>query len=203
MNQNIFGNDGEIPEQRILRKVEIDPILAHGLNFTAEDLATNRQGMLSARQQKILTQVDAQPDLNKFPTRFIQGLMVVGIIIGWFVSSLEAGRENLVWFGAIVAIFILATLLFGWMLLFVLHKKFLVRRNKLIETRVQSQTGVVILDSGITSRGATQQQYHRFTLNDQTFNISREGFLRFKHLERYIIYYLPKSKIIVSAEPAE
>lgn len=69
--------------------------------------------------------------------------------------------------------------------------------NDIHENQVESLSGRVILDTDQNRRNFT------LTIDQEKFKLSRKVYLRFKHLDTYTIYYAPRTRIILSAEPVE
>ena len=197
----MFSNDGEIPEALAKRKTIVNPILANGLDFDAHDLEANRNNLLSDRQRQ---QLDKQRAKIAEDIMFVSTLLGVGIgIVGIIIFSAEDYSYQEQWLVAvgILILPLIVTLIIG---LFVVDSTVVPSIVKDIEKGVVLyQMGTVILDKRVNRQNKSGiSEQHFLIMNEQEYNLTHEAFLRFKHLERYTIYYAPHSKIILSAESA-
>lgn len=186
----MFRNDGEIPEALAKRKIAVDPILANGLKFDAYDLVANRNNDLTERQQNTLMWQRAGAFWG-FMFFAVLGNLALAFVLDVFIQLMIFRDNPDPW-----------PYVFGFLFMLILLISRIILETNTQYSRINKdmgagivaiQTGTVILD---------MSKPNIIKMNDEEFNISHEGFLRFKHLEHYTIYYTPYAKIIVSAEPA-
>ena len=184
---NEFQYDGELPaeiadqlERKAKDEMRYDSELAAGLGFTPDDLAANREGVMTEWQRNALKKRTG----NK---QWIYG----GLLFLWCMTMFFAAVSSvppLAILGASVVFLLLVTPIvvfyYEWAFNFI---------NDANEGVVKEYMGRVILDA----HGCT------LTIRSQRFTLSRPAYLRFKHLDYYTIYYTPRTRIILSAEPME
>ena len=197
----MFSNDGEIPEELAQNKAVVDPTLANGLDFDAYDLASNRDSLLSDRQKRGLEDFKIRKlrDVISATVLYVLIFLVFTLI---FISGMNPNnKDSLGDWMLIIGIIALILTVIGVIGIVSAQSsaKATHINHDINEGIVLSETGIVILDTNKKIRTGTP---YMLTINDQVFNPPHEAFLRFKHLDRYTIYYAPHSKIILSAEPA-
>lgn len=179
-----------------MQKPKPDPDLAYGLKFTGDDLESNRDGVMSEAQQEYLKGYRAIQILM-CGALIIVTLLFAGLVIWMFSTELYyanlLGPRPLTNFLLIcgIGVFFVG----GLILVFLRNMNIILKITDDIRLgEVEAVNGKVILDARMSS----------FAVGSTKFTVPRrEGFLRFKHLEPYIVYYAPSSRIVVSAEPVE
>jgi hypothetical protein len=200
---NEFINDGEIPTDiagKIKRKSKsspkVDRDLARGLNFNSDDLNSNRQGKISKRQGKMLVQKGESFRFHLFFTFCVEVLIFCSVII---FLGLIATKGNIPDDTSIIEVIltVFGTLaIFPGILgipLYIEYREWKVIRVELKEGKIKAKKGKVILHPA----------GYLLTIGRSNFKLSYQAYLRFRHLDSYIIYYTPNSRIIFSAEPME
>lgn len=193
----MFYNDGEMPAyiaEQLERKSKDHPIifdeeLAYGLDFTQKDLEANRNGYMTERQHHVLKQVARKATKPLVPTTIFAWLMSFGFLFGLLQTQD---------FGIFLTF---SAILFGAILATASITSFYTPINLDIhDGAVELANGKVVLQLNVnkvyTVNHLTIKRYGKFKLH-------RRAYLRFKHLEPYIIYYAPNSRIILSAMPIE
>lgn len=170
--------------------------LMYVFNFSWRDLEANRRGEVPDAQRVRL--------LNRESKRWQQPL-VVGLVL--IVASAMCGlitigfmnlESNLRYSETIQFWFFFAILIFIGVLMEIDGFSKMRRLKKSIQSDgIKSVQGIAIVDIGDNRRKP------QLTINDYHFVLSRRAILRIKHLEPHIVYFLPRSKIIVSVEVVE
>jgi hypothetical protein len=174
-----------------MQKPKVDPDLAYGLNFTAEDLAANREEYMSLSQRDML--------LQKRQERLGKSVLYAAIYFGAALFVLLAAISN----EGTLCIFapIWIALFFVGFSVAANGRMFWRQTNEdLMKGDIAESNGRVILETIEVRRGSYRYEIH---LNDSTFEVEKEAFLRFKHLDYYTLYYTPNTRIILSAESME
>lgn len=199
---NEFRYDGEISEERALQlrresKTEpgdkpatdvdlddpFDYDLAFGLLFTPVDLATNQAGYISFQQRDLLHARD------KAVRGVMAGLTICLVFFMVFVLvGLAIGIAGLSWLADAMGVLIAIPAM-------ILMIRIQPLSEDLRDATVESLSGPVTMISNTWST--------RFTLRikNQVFDIEREAYWCFREQDHYTIYYTPRSRIILSAEP--
>jgi hypothetical protein len=190
-----FQYDGELPAdiaKQLQRKSksQIDPDLSYALDFNEDDLRANREGKMTARQANLLKGLMWKFDgLWKYYTFMLFICFVIGIL--WLPNEVNRYPENQRPIAVLMFIILpgLVTMLGVGKIMYGLANAGQDINNSVVLAR----GGKVILErkSGISF----------VTIGYQSYKLEHKAYLRFKHLDRYTIYYAPISKIILSAEP--
>lgn len=159
-----------------------EQMLMAAIGFTEDDLESNRQGVITAGQKARFNREYRKRAFSQLPC-----LALFACFTAMFLSAgLVSGQLGL---GVVLLLLIIGFIVYQ------LRR----REQGVTDMRggdVQNIEGRVQLDA--TNMGNTQ----RFIVSvlDQTFNVKKEIFLAFKNGDPYIIYYVPHSKTILSAE---
>ncbi len=162
-----------------------DTRLMNALSFTAGDLEANQQGFLTEAQQGVLDRKRAVLLRNCL----LYCLFVLGVVSLFFLSQKTLDSLTLtigVGFG-VVLLGLFSPLLFK-------------RQQIGLDMRagiVQSVEGQVRLDIQPLFRGGAILS---LTVNGVKFRIPKEVLFAFQNHEDYKLYYVPLSKVLVSAE---
>jgi hypothetical protein len=192
---NLFLYDGEMPADiahQLERKSkrEIDRVLASGLEFTARDLAANRKGVMTEGQKNVLRHVHRESVSDYRPIVYILGAMFGCFFTAVFAFGFD--YESIVDLICGAIFFGLGTLLVGVDLI----RRWSPVKQDLAEGSIRSASGVVVL-----LPVQPQAKIGKLAIGGEIFKLDMDGYLRFKHLDTYTIYYAPRSKVILSAEP--
>jgi hypothetical protein len=198
---NEFRNDGEIPadiavqlRQKLKSGSKADGDLAVGLHFNNNDLNSNRRGKISERQRKRLAQKGKNLRHNFVNAAIFFSIIFVPLgLIG--LLALDNFTNTGVFLLFLLVAFVTSLTPFG-IILYMGYSEWKVIKAELKEGRVKAKKGKVILHPV----GGGQCP---ITIGRSRFKLHYQAYLRFRHLDPYIIYYTPKSRIILSAEPME
>lgn len=182
-----------------------DARLKRAFTFTEDDLKSNQKGRLSERQQRQIARQSRQP-VSVVVT--LVGLAIIMLAVGSFVApflilpnlflsadgSPPPGVFLVLCFGIPLVVFV-----FNFMRTQMLRQLNL-SREKAAGT-VQMIEGVVQLNTMRTSGGYGVA--YRVKVGGTAFIISIDQFQAFDHGLSYRLYYLPRSRTIVAAEPIE
>ena len=157
--------------------------LMRAIDFTMRDLAANRIGRLSVSQHKNLATANTKQAIFWGCFCCIPTLVVLAF----------AGVYYQEWKGDVLLV---TSPFFIVLLLFTVYagRQIWTLRREINEGHVQSVQGLAVVQT---------QQGFSITVNDMTLYAPLEAILRIKHLEPHIIYYLPRSKVVVSVEVIE
>lgn len=159
--------------------------LMRGLNITEEDIAVNRLGQISMMQrEKILLQHKEKVIILALSA---VGLLVLAIYT--FTVFADEGKTN---YSTTLAILFGIGLVIEMIVMVVVGKLGRDVKEGLVET-VQ---GLAIVTSN-------RQKIYSLSVNDIRFKMPQAAILYIKHLEPHVIYYLPKTKMIVAVEVME
>lgn len=158
------------------------PTLAETLNFTEEDLQANRNGRLSEEQQRRLS---AQSGCSIVGS----ALVVLGLAgAGFWMLALG-------WWQLAAVFFVLAVVI-G-----------LLNRAGRGGFRAEINAGTVAIAAGEITLSANEIANpnggvveYLLQVNDEVFVIPRDAFAAFEDNAVYRVYYLPQSRIVLSAE---
>jgi|SRR5579859_48221 len=162
-----------------------DTRLMNALSFTAGDLVANKQGLLTEAQQGVLDRKRAVLVRNFL----VYCLFVIGVVSLFFLGQKTLDSRTItlgVGFG-VVLLGLFSPILFKW------QKIGLDMREGI----VHSVEGQVRLDIQPVFRGGAIMS---LTVNGVKFRIPKEVLFAFQNDEDYKIYYVPLSKVLVSAE---
>lgn len=199
---NVFRHDGEMPaklaarirwQARIERQPHFDDPsfdldLALALNFTPQDLAANRDGVISAEQHARLRRM-AYFGVDVFGG--ITALAIFGVIL---LITAHTGRSQILSLLETVCLLILLSALYGSIILLLWRRRNAYRKD-LLSVRVVSISGQAILEL----RG----QLGKVRIGSKTFWVSKIAYNRFKNSHSYTLYYTPSMEVVLSAEPLE
>lgn len=168
--------------------------LMNVFGFTQSDLETNREGRLTKFQaQKVMKRESNRWKVPMFAGLFIVLLPMICLISPVFILSLPVRSNGLVPLTLLFSPIVFAGLVF--------FRQGFFRRQHIKSDinlgRVEAVQGIAIVD--ISDRNHTP----KLTIQNHHFAVSRNALLRIKHLEPHIVYFLPRSKIIVSVEVVE
>jgi hypothetical protein len=162
-----------------------DTRLMNALSFTAGDLEVNKQGLLTEAQQGVLDRKRAVLVRNFL----VYCLFVLGVVSLFFLAqkTLDSLKITVgVGFG-VVLLGLFSPILFKW------QKIGLDMREGI----VHSVEGQVRLDIQPVFRGGAIMS---LSVNGVEFRIPKEVLFAFQDHEPYKLYYVPLSKVLVSAE---
>jgi hypothetical protein len=158
--------------------------LARALKFTAADLEMNRQGRVSAAQR----QPHAALQISQIAVYVILGHAV--LLVGLLGAIAVIASQPALWLVlAIVGVMALMPL-------------FLARAEFLSRPVVQDDLnrGVVAQACGAAHLTQEGQRYHLRVGGEEFPNVSLKVWGAFRQNASYCVYYLPRSKVILSAE---
>lgn len=171
--------------------------LMRAFNFNEDDLEANREGRISnTHGQKILERERKQWQYPMYSGCFIALLPMIGmaiIVSPVLLLSLNAHIKD---FAPLALVF--APIAFIG--LNMLHHGYLKRKSIKSDIdlkQVEALQGIAVVDIG------ERERKPKLTISDYQFDVPRNALLRIKHLEPHIVYFLPRSKIIVSVEVVE
>jgi hypothetical protein len=163
--------------------------LMEALNFGAADLRENRNGYLSAAQVAVLRQrmqtYVATGTVMVFATITIFVLIYVDLLMR---GASDARHEQM----TIVLLPVSVIVLLSVMAL--VTRPWRQTRADIEEGRVYSVNGKVRLDAWAN--------LHHIGVGEIKFRVEPPVFAAFKDGESYVIYFIPRAKVIVAAEPA-
>jgi hypothetical protein len=159
--------------------------LARALDFTEDDLATNREGKLSTRQKEFLrrkafSEIKDQPAVQRF------GCFWLLLLVGLFVGAI----------GGDVVTVTVARLVVGLPVIILVFQFFRVWRH----IGMDMDKGTVTSDTGKVSLKVGEYD-HLLSFPNVAFAIGEDVLLAFHNDESYRIYYAPNTRVILSAEP--
>lgn len=176
-------------------EMHFDAVLAEGLQFNQKDLSANRHGVMTLQQRQALedriirTHASAIVIVSIFVAVMI--LLGAGMIVPAVITNNFGHPEQsvLTIFTGLMLIISMIVLFYG----FVVNKLRtpVLERDKLI----MAEMGTIL----IPQLDRNEEPY--VLINKRKFRLSRYARMHFRHLDRYIIYYTPESKIVLSAEP--
>ena len=157
------------------------------MGFDAEDISANRQGLMTERQRDVLSG-------KRWYWRLWSVIILVAIplLIGLTIADgtnrhdTPASR-----IGMIALIFILAGILYAYT-----HSKWKKVHTDILEQRVLSVAGTVKLKKHRENYGTR----YEVVVEKMKFPVMRRVAEAFQEEEKYCIYYVPHSKIALSAE---
>lgn len=157
--------------------------LMEALNITEDDIAANREGRITSTQQQKL----------KKRGRIRLMFIVLGAI---FLLVLGIYTVNVFLREGITGNSIPPAMSFGIGLLIELIVIWVVGKfgNDVKEGHVEAIQGLAVVKSGET---------YSLSVNNIRFNAPQKAIIRIKHLEPHIVYYLPRSKVVLSVEVVE
>jgi hypothetical protein len=172
-----------------MSKPHIDPDLAVGLNFDADDLVANRAGKMSNEQERRLRDVmtkTAAPLVITVPALCLW--MSLGMtLLNQSGIQRQTGNQPILMIG--IGFLTLVPLIFT--ILVINRLRLLISdSNKMV---VESLSGKVFLDPN--------PRRYSLVIEGINFQLSRDAFIRFKSHEYYTVYYTPNSRVVLSAEP--
>lgn len=155
-----------------------DPALSAALHFASDDLLANRNGILSPRQKRRLSQQ------NEW---LLIGITVITAVILIVVALTGA---SIIFLG-IGAIFSMTMLLIGMASIYETSRD-------LRDNQVHRVTGIISKSIPAFDRNA-----RLIKINNLTFSVYKGAYNAFRDQQRYTIYYISRSKMILSAELTE
>jgi hypothetical protein len=174
-----------------MTKPHIDPDLAVGLNFDADDLAANRAGEMTKNQVKQLALMQEPLVVTAIVFSLTGGAFII-VASFILVSSLtpSVSRTPVELICAMLGMIALG----GWFIYIGTQPTTTIPGDQ-ANRRVEQLSGKVFLHSN--------GGLYNIVIDDVWLKISRDAFIRFKSHEYYTVYYTPNSKIVLSAEPYE
>ncbi|MDQ7027116.1 MAG: hypothetical protein Q9P01_21880 [Anaerolineae bacterium] len=157
--------------------------LMEALNITEDDITANREGRITPEQK-----LNLQKRVRRRIIFIVLGaifLLVLGIYtVNVFLREGVTGNS------------IPPALTFTVGLLIELIVVMIVGRfgNDVKDGHVEAMQGLAVVKSGET---------YSLSVNNIRFNAPQKAIIRIKHLEPHIIYYLPRSKVVLSVEVME
>lgn len=165
-------------------------LLMQAFNFRASDLKANQSGKLSQRQIQLYMLKQISPLIFGTIISFLLTVPIILIILWVNPKNLVAGFVLFAIYSPSIALGITVS----FRLRRIRRQSFI--RNEMNYRRVARVQGLTIVDISNSSRS----YYGKLKVNNCIFRLQHEELLCVKHLEPHIVYYLPKSKIIVSVE---
>jgi hypothetical protein len=174
--------------------------LMRAFDFTMRDLAANREGTITESHKKALLKRERRRLL--FFTRAVLIPVAVAIpiliIVVWLMFKVPLqevlfSTSTLLWLG-FLGVF---TLPFMPFILWEWFSRYRVV-SELNKEQIKRVQGLAVIDVS-----NEQLPYADVTINNIKMSAIRDAVLRIKHLEPHIVYYLPRSKIVVSVETVE
>lgn len=169
-----------------MSKPHIDPDLAVGLNYDADDLAANRAGRMSERQMASLMG-------NAAALWIGAGVALVFLLLwlGLFALLYSQAQDDTTRSAVIIANAIIGGLVVLVSVFVALERRKVLADRR--EGRVEQISGKLMVDARNTS----------VIVENRRFRLPSTALLRFQHLEPYTLYYAPRSKQVLSAERFE
>lgn len=162
--------------------------LMYAFDFTEEDLEVNREGKIFVGQgQKVMNRENKRWRIMIFGGLAIAAFFTSCPVFAWIVDGRLEG--SLVFAGVIYGIGGLVGIGYGF------HQWQLINSDFNVG-KVEAVQGIAVIDAD--SRGKQVVMIGSLQLKAK-----RDALLRIKHLEPHIVYFLPRSKIIVSVEVVE
>ncbi len=155
------------------------------LKFTQDDLDSNRNGLLSEKQQQKFAE-----DYNALTISTVIAGLVGGVLLPLMIYLIDhnspAGDGSIL---VVFVILVLAGAVYAW------WKKGAVGAD-LNGKQVEAIQGRIKLSVTGGSKGSN----FKITLGDQSWTVENNIFLAFKNGDPYCLYYAPHSKTLLSAE---
>jgi hypothetical protein len=163
--------------------------LMYAFNFSDADLEANREGRVGeSRYRAIVKQRQSQGTSGEFLGAI--SIIIAILILFWGGTRIFTDTSLSALVFSIVGVSFFSVV--GGIL--ILSKDTSSKRKvSPEELAVESVQGIVVLDE---LKGG-------FSIGSLFFKVERHALLRIKHLEPHIVYFLPRSKIIVSVEVVE
>lgn len=183
-----------------IRKPKTDPALAAALEFTAEDLAANRDGVLSDAQREALRRKRRSFLLEGFGTFGVFGLVGLGLTVS-LAAMFSQNGEPLLGF-LLIGVFVTLGFFVFWK-----PTRDTIRQARgrwrdfeadLNKRGIGQVSGPVRLE--IMRRG--RYSSFRLFIAGYEFVVSSETLLAFKNGEPYHVYFTAHTLILLAAEPA-
>lgn len=163
--------------------------LMEALNITPEDLAANNDGYISDHQREALTEIGVGSHGRYTLSGCFLGLLSLPFfVLAGIFAFLSAPTPD------VYLMLVMAGIFFS--LAFLLtrigrHKRFALAKD-LERNEFSTMQGIAIVK--IDENNSTVE------INDIVFDPDKDVLFRIKHLEPYLIHYLPKTKTILSME---
>ncbi len=157
-------------------------MLMDAIGFTEEDLEANRQGIITDAQK-----VHFRREYQKSAFAFLPAL----VILAFFTIGLLSSGLLFIQPGSIVLPF----------LFFIVYLAYLSwRRQQAVDAIRRGNLESVEGRIQLNTTASNSRQLFTISVQNQKFNIKKNVFLAFKNGDPYVIYYVPRSKSILSAE---
>lgn len=172
-------------------EMNFNPILAESLNFDREDLTLNRQGhMTDAQIERKLQTFSSSRALDSI-------LLVIALLSGLLVAGMMMNNGG-IWLaiGGISGILIMMFVAWG-----ISHANTVKRELEtgFLDYNV-GEIAITYVDRGSGTVIAMGDEVYRVNLGIMRPRYSK-SVQAFKNSESYIVYFLPESYVIISAEP--
>jgi hypothetical protein len=183
----------DIPKNKMLSRQQE---LMNAFDFTMRDLAANREGTITETHKRAVLRREQQRWMLYI--YLLLGCIFLSLLFWGIAQNNPDGGfvMSYIYVGAVyvfplIALALLPFFLWGF---FVRHRI----GNELKREQVAVLQGIAVVDTSYERR-----QYGDVTVNNTKLNAKRDAVLRIKHLEPHIIYYLPRTKVILSVEAIE
>lgn len=164
------------------------PSLADALQFSDDELALNRDGQLSDRQRDDLLSVAHQ--IRSFELLVYLAAAIVAVLV-----ILDGIRRGDTLSSRVVMLGVLGVIVYG--LEMVIQRYTSRYRLDAQAERIATRQGQVLLDIRQSSNSAN----YMVSVSGEKFNVARDAFFAFKNGDPYVLYYAPRSRRLLSAEP--
>ncbi|MEL6307509.1 MAG: hypothetical protein AAFR81_07910 [Chloroflexota bacterium] len=163
--------------------------LMQALNITPEDLAANNNGYITDHQREMLSDPNAGSHGNYYAVGCLTSLIGLGfLVVGGVFAFLSAPVTDLYLMLVMMGIFLsisVFTIVIG-------RRKRYALIDELERSAFSTMQGVAIVK--LDENNSTVE------INDIVFDPDKDVLFRIKHLEPYLVHYLPKTKTILSME---
>jgi hypothetical protein len=170
----------------LLREKEIQTLLQRALNFTREDLKTNRTGVMTDAQSQALQQ-------ELFWT--VIGYVVIGALVALLLSRSLMGLLAAVYIVPIIFMVIGGSLWSSYRL-----------KRAIEKNEIESVTGIVRrsieFDRTYRRRRRRIKARYQILIADEIFEVDKSVHDAFVESETYTIYYIPSLERVISGEMA-
>lgn len=172
-------------------EMNFNPDLAEGLNFDREDLTLNRQGHMTDAQIERKLQVFSSLRATE------SALLAIAFLTGLLVAGMMMNNGGIwVVIGGISGILIMMFVAWGISLGNTVKREL---ETGILDHRI-GEISITSVDSGSGTVIAMGDEVYRANLGIMRQRYSKPA-QAFKNSESYILYFLPESYVIISAEP--
>ena len=159
------------------------------LQFTTDDLRTNREGRLSTLQRERFT----PPKPNQLVVAVVFGHLIA---VGGLLAFLAIFTKSAALWVVMVVVVLMMFAPFGWVQQ--KNQQRPIVQDDIAKGRVDKACGNILL---IEKKG--RKTYYELTISGITLEISAAEAAGFRNEGAYCIYYLPGSRLLLSAEPMD